>query len=299
MGEFFPVTREKGGLRDEPTLAGRMVRSILITGCSSGIGHHAAHALTAKGWQVLATCRQDKDVQRLRDEGLTAFRLDYTDADTIAAAVDWTLGETGGRLDALFNNGAFAMGGAIEDTATDGFRAIFEANFFGWHELTRRVLPVMRAQGQGRIVQCSSVLGFVAARMRGPYVAAKHALNGYTDVLRLELNNSGIHVVLLEPGPIDTMIRVNARPHYEKWVTRTGTLWEPFYRSTLEPRLYAEGTTKDRFELTCEATTAKLIRALEAPRPRVRYRVTTPTYIAWYLKRLLPSRWLDRVLLKG
>ena len=276
-----------------------MSRSILITGCSSGIGHHAAHALAKRGWHVLATCRKAEDVDRLTSEGLTSFRLDYADANSIARAMEWAMAETDGTLDALFNNGAHAMGGAIEDTATDGFRAIFETNFFGWHELTRAVLPVMRRQGHGRIVQCSSVLGFVAARMRGPYTSTKYALEGYTDVLRLELNNSGIHVILFEPGPIDTKIRVNAQPHYEKWVERHETPWAPFYRKTLEPRLYATESKKDRFELTCEATTAKLIKALEDPRPRVRYQVTTPTYIAWYLKRMLPSRWLDRVLLKG
>lgn len=274
-------------------------KSILITGCSSGIGLDAARTLSARGWRVLATCRSASDARRLNAEGLTAHRLDYADPVSIAEAMDWAMQRTGGRLDALFNNGAHAMGGAIEDTATDGFRAIFETNFFGWHELTRRVLPVMRAQGQGRIVQCSSVLGFVAARMRGPYVSTKHALEGYTDALRLELRHSGIHVVLLEPGPIDTMIRVNAREHYEKWVERQTTPWADFYRRTLEPRLYAEGTSRDRFELGPEAVTAKLIRALEAPRPRVRYRVTTPTYIAWYLKRLLPGRWMDWVLMKG
>ena len=274
-------------------------RSILITGCSSGIGLDAARTLAGRGWQVLATCRKDEDAGRLGREGLAAHRLDYTDPSSIDAAVDWALDQTGGRLDALFNNGAHAMGGAIEDTETDGFRAIFEANFFGWHSLVRRILPVMRARGSGRIVQCSSVLGFVAARMRGPYVSTKYAVEGYTDVLRLELRNSGIHVILLEPGPIDTQIRINARPHYEKWVEREDTPWAGFYRQTLEPRLYAEGTSRDRFELGAEAVSAKLIRALEDPRPRVRYRITTPTYMAWAMRRLLPSRWLDWVLMKG
>lgn len=274
-------------------------RSILITGCSSGIGHDAARTLSARGWQVLATCRSDQDAAHLRDRGLDAHRLDYSDPASMALAVDWALDRTGGRLDALFNNGAHAMAGAIEDTATDGFRAIFEANFFGWHELTRLVLPVMRAQGTGRVVQCSSVLGFVAARMRGPYAATKYAVEGYTDTLRLELRGTGIHVILLEPGPIDTMIRVKARSHYEKWTRRDATPWAGFYRDQLEPRLYSQDTARQRFELGPEAVTAALIRALEAPRPRVRYRVTTPTRVAWYLKRLVPSRWMDWVLMKG
>ena len=274
-------------------------KSILITGCSSGIGFDAAQALAARGWRVLATCRQQADCERLIDEGLESFRLDYTDTVSIQEAFETAMALTGGRLDALFNNGAHAMGGAIEDIATDGWRAIFEANFFGWHELTRLVIPVMRGQGTGRIVQCSSVLGLAGLRMRGPYVSTKHALEGYTDVLRLELRGTGIHPILIEPGPIDTKIRVNAQKHYEKWVEKTETPWAGFYKKTLEPRLYATDPKPDRFELQPEAVTKKLIHALESPRPRARYYVTTPTYIVGTLKRLLPTRWLDRVLMKG
>lgn len=274
-------------------------KTILITGCSSGIGHHAAQALAGRGWRVVAACRQQADVDRLNGEGLASVRIDYTDQASIESGLAEALEITGGQLDALFNNGAHAMAGAIEDTATDGFRAIFEANFFGWHELTRRVIPVMRAQKTGRIVQCSSVLGFVALRMRGPYQATKYAIEGYTDTLRLELRRTGIHVILLEPGPIDSRIRVNAQRHYERWVERHDTPWANFYRTTLEPRLYAEDPAPDRFELTPAATTAKLIRALESPRPRARYFVTTPTYMVGFLKRLLPTGWLDRILIKG
>ena len=248
---------------------------------------------------MVASCRAPEDVERLRDEGLACVRIDYTDTGSIHEGFAEALALTGGRLDALFNNGAHAMGGSLEDTATDGLRAIFEANFFGWHELTRQVIPVMRQQGAGRIVQCSSILGFAAARMRGPYVSTKFAVEGYTDVLRLELRGTGIHPILLEPGPIGTRIRVNAQKHYEKWVEKQDTPWAGFYRKTLEPRLYAVDPAPERFELTCEATTNKLIHALESPRPRARYYVTTPTYIVGYLKRLLPTRWLDAVLMKG
>ncbi|MEM0989678.1 MAG: SDR family NAD(P)-dependent oxidoreductase [Pseudomonadota bacterium] len=271
-------------------------RSILITGCSSGIGYDAAHTLNDRGWRVFAACRKHEDVERLIDEGLEAVHLDYTDTASIAPAVDQVLAATDGHLDALFNNGAHAMGGAIEDTATDGFRAIFEANFFGWHELTRRVLPTMRAQGHGRIVQCSSVLGMAGLRMRGPYVSTKFAVEGYSDVLRLELANTKIHVILIEPGPINTAIRVNAQPHYEAYVERQNTPWAGFYKKTLEPRLYAQDPPPDRFELPPSAVTAKLIHALESRKPRARYYVATPTYIVGCLKRLLPTRWLDRVL---
>ena len=274
-------------------------KSVLITGCSTGIGYDAAHSLAKRGWQVVAACRQQKDVDRLAAEGLTSVLLDYTDTDSIQAAFAATMEATGGRLDALFNNSAHAMGGAIEDIPTEFWRQIFEANFFGWHELTRLVLPIMRKQGSGRIVQCSSVLGFAGVQMRGPYSSTKYALEGYTDVLRLELHNTGIYPILIEPGPVRTAIRENARPHYEKWCEKENTPWAGFYKSTVEKRLYAENPPPDRFELQPEVVTAKLIHALESPRPRARYYVTTPTYIAGYLKRVLPTRWLDRVLMRG
>lgn len=274
-------------------------RSILITGCSSGIGHHAAHALAARGWRVFASCRKGQDCARLRDEGLESPRIDYQDGASIEAGLAEVLEATGGRLDALFNNGAFASPGAIEDLPTDALRAIFEANFFGWHELTRRVIPAMRRQGSGRIVQNSSVLGFAALRMRGAYNATKFALEGYTDTLRLELRGTAIHAVLIEPGPVRTRIRENARAHYERWIDREGSVWAGFYRETLEPRLYAEDPPRDPGEMTCEATTAKLIHALESRRPRPRYYVTTPTHVAGALKRLLPTRALDWVLARG
>ncbi|MEL6479621.1 MAG: SDR family NAD(P)-dependent oxidoreductase, partial [Pseudomonadota bacterium] len=176
------------------------MRSILITGCSSGIGLDAARQLAGTGWRVFASCRAEADCARLRAEGLASPRIDYQDPASIESGLADVLEATGGTLDALFNNGAYGMPGAVEDLPTDAFRELFEANFFGWHELTRQVIPVMRRQGQGRIVQCSSVLGFVALKMRGPYVSSKHALEGYSDVLRHELHGSGIHVVLIEPG---------------------------------------------------------------------------------------------------
>lgn len=271
-------------------------RTILITGCSSGIGHHAAHALAGRGWRVFATCRAEADCARLTDEGLESFRLDYQDPASIHAAFDEAMARGGGRLDALFNNGAFAQPGAVEDLPTDALRAIFEANFFGWHELTRRVIPVMRAQGAGRILQCSSVLGFSALRMRGAYIATKHALEGYTDTLRLELRGTGIHVVLIEPGPIKTRIRENARAHYERWIDRENTPWAGFYRATLEPRLYKKNPAPDVGELSCRATTAKVIAALDARRPQPRYYVTRPTHLVGAMKRILPTRWMDAVM---
>lgn len=273
-------------------------RTILITGCSSGIGHDAAHGLAARGWRVFAACRQEADCARLRGEGLEAVRLDYTDPASIADAAGTVLDATGGRLDALFNNGAHAMPGAVEDLPTDALRAVFEANFFGWHELTRRVIPAMRAQGHGRIVQCSSVLGLVVAPWRGAYNATKFALEGLTDTLRIEMRGTGIHVVLIEPGPITSRIRQNAIPHFERWVDWERSPRAEQYRKTLLKRLY-EARGPDRFELPPSAVTKKLVRALESPDPAPRYYVTTPTYFAGALRRALPTRALDRILSKG
>ncbi|MFO8232406.1 MAG: SDR family oxidoreductase [Longimonas sp.] len=271
------------------------MRSVLITGCSSGIGYHAAHALAKRNWHVLATCRNPDDCVRLQAEGLDSFLLDLNDAASIQQAVQETLTRTGGRLDALFNNGAFALPGAVEDLPTDGLRAVFETNLFGWHELTRAVLPVMRAQGHGRIVQNSSVLGLAALKWRGAYVASKFALEGLTDVMRLELAGTGIDVVLIEPGPITSRIRENSIPHFERWINWQASARADDYRDTLLARLY-EKSGPDFFELPPDAVTKRLIHALESRRPRARYPVTTPTYLLGGLRRILPTRVLDMIL---
>jgi NAD(P)-dependent dehydrogenase (short-subunit alcohol dehydrogenase family) len=272
-----------------------VLRSVLITGCSSGIGHHAAHALAARGWQVLATCRKPEDCARLRAEGLDSFVLDLTDTASIHAGLAQALDRTGGRLDALFNNGAFALPGAVEDLPTDGLRALFETNLFGWHELTRAVIPVMRAQGHGRIVQNSSVLGLAALKWRGAYVATKFALEGLSDVMRLELAGTGIHVSLIEPGPITSRIRENSIPQFEAWIDWQNSPRAAQYRDSLLARLY-DKRDPDFFELPPEAVTKRLIHALESRRPKPRYAVTTPTYLLGGLRRILPTRALDMIL---
>lgn len=273
-------------------------RSVLITGCSSGIGLDAARTLTARGWRVFATCRQEADCERLRGEGLESFRLDYADEDSVAAAVAEVVARTGGTLDALFNNGAFACPGAVEDLPRGALREIFETNLFGYHDLTRRVIPLMRAQGHGRIINCSSVLGLVGLTWRGAYVATKFAMEGLTDVMRIEMKGTGIEVILIEPGPIATKIRENAIPHFEKWID-----WEKSARReqylTLRGRLYDKKTRKDTFELEPAAVTAKLIHALEARRPRARYFVTVPTHLMGLARRILPTRALDWLIAKG
>ena len=273
-------------------------KSILITGCSSGIGYDAAHGLAARGWRVFATCRKQVDCVRLRGEGLESFVLDYADEASVSAALAQVLAATGGTLDALFNNGAFALPGAAEDLPRAGLREVFETNVFGWHDLTQQVIPVMRAQGAGRIVNCSSVLGLVCAPWRSAYNASKFAVEGLSDTLRLEMRGTGIEIVLIEPGPVTSKIRQNATIAFEKWIDWENSARADAYRTTLLKRLY-DKPSKDRFELPASAVTQKLVHALESPRPRARYFVTAPTYIMAALKRLLPTRALDWILAKG
>ncbi len=275
-----------------------MQKSILITGCSSGIGLDAARGMKARGWRVFATCRQEADCERLRGEGLESLVLDYADEASIAAAVADVSARTGGRLDVLYNNGAFACPGAVEDLPRGALRAIFEVNLFGYHDLARQVIPMMRAQGHGRIINCSSVLGLVGMKWRGAYVSTKFAMEGLTDVLRIEMKGTGIDVILIEPGPITSRIRENAVPHFEKWIDWEASARAPEYKALLH-RLYEAKTKPDRFELPASAVTAKLIHACESRRPRPRYYVTTPTYLMGLARRLLPSRALDWLIAKG
>lgn len=270
-----------------------MSRSILITGCSSGIGLDAARTLAARGWRVLATCRAAEDADRLRAEGLESFALDLADAASVAAGAAEALARTGGRLDALFNNGAFAIPGAVEDLPRDALREIFETNVFGQVDLTNRILPAMRAQRAGRVVMNSSVLGLAALPWRGAYIATKFALEGVTDALRLELRGSGVAVVLIEPGPIATSFRANAVPRFERWIDWRASPHRDAYERVLMKRLYAPSARKDRFELPPSAVTAKLIRALDSRNPAPRSYVTTPTHVVGGLKRLLPTRLFD------
>lgn len=273
-------------------------RSILITGCSSGIGHDAAHGLKARGWRVFAACRQESDCERLRAEGFDSPRLDYSDPASIESALDEVLTATGGTLDALFNNGAYAMPGASEDLPVQALREIFEANVFGWHDLTRRVIPVMRAQGHGRIINHGSVLGLVVAPWRSAYNATKHATEALTDTLRIEIRDTPIHVVTLNTGPVTSRIRVNAIPHFERWIDWKASPRKAQYEAKLLKRLY-EDRGPDTFELPPSAVTAKLVHALESPRPRPRYYITTATWLMGGLRRLLTTRAMDWLVAKG
>ena len=269
-------------------------RVILITGCSSGIGHCAAHGLQARGWRVFATARQPADVERLRAEGLKSLPLDVCDAMSIQVAVAEVLAQTGGRLDALFNNAGYGQPGAVEDVSREALREQFETNVLGAHELTRQVIPVMRRQGNGRIIYNSSVLGLVAFPYRGAYVASKFALEGLADTLRLELAGTGIQVSLIEPGPILSRFRDNAHAAYQRHIHAENSPHREQY-AAMEARLLKKGPAAP-FTLPPEAVLKRLIHALESPRPRARYPVTAPTYLFAALRRLLPTRLLDAIL---
>ncbi len=272
-----------------------MQKTILITGCSTGIGRHAAEGLAARGYRVFATARKAEDVEALRAAGLESLQLDLDDSASINAAVDEVLHRTGGTLDALFNNGAYGQPGAVEDLRRDVLRAQFETNLFGTLELTNRIIPVMRAQGHGRIIQNSSLLGLVALPYRGAYNASKFALEGLTDTLRLELAGSGIHVCLIEPGPIESRFRANAYAAFKRNIDAAGSVHRLRYEAQ-ERRLTKVGPAAP-FTEPPSAVLKRLIHALEDPRPKPHYYVTVPTWFFAVARRVLPVRLLDQVLL--
>ncbi len=267
---------------------------ILITGCSSGIGHHVAHALRQRGWNVIASARKEDDVRRLHAEGLQAVRLDLDDPDSVHAGFEEAMQLSDGQLYGLFNNGAWGLPGAVEDLSREALLAQLQTNLLGWHQLTCLAIPVMRAVGRGRIVHNSSVLGLVAMPYRGAYNCSKFALEGLSDTLRLELHGSGIFVSLIEPGPIRSRFRANAEAAFRRWIDAGHSVHRDAYRA-MERRLQKEGDAAP-FTLGPEAVLEKLIHALESSRPRPRYAVTVPTHAFALLRRLLPTRALDALL---
>lgn len=271
-------------------------RAVLITGCSSGIGLCVAHGLKARGYAVIASARKEEDVARLQAEGFTALQLDLADSESIKQAVEQTLQLTHGKLFALFNNGAYGQPGAVEDLSREVLRQQFETNLFGTVELTNRLIPIMRKQGYGRIIQNSSVLGLITLPYRGAYNASKFALEGITDTLRQELSDTGITVSLIEPGPIESQFRTNAFSAYQQHIDACNSAHRGTY-AKMEARLKKKGPAAP-FTLPPEAVLKKVIHALESSRPKPRYYVTFPTHLFAVLRRLFSTRWLDKVLLK-
>jgi NAD(P)-dependent dehydrogenase (short-subunit alcohol dehydrogenase family) len=273
-----------------------MQRTILITGCSTGIGRCAALGMKACGWDVFATARKPEDIASLKAEGIPTFYLDYTEEESIAAALDATLFETGGRLDALFNNGAYAQPGALEDLPLSALRAQFDANFFGWHALTQRVVPVMRRQGSGRIVMNSSILGFMALGFRGAYICTKFAVEAYADTLRIELEGTGIHVSVIEPGPVRSNISKTAALHFRRNIAIERSIHAAYYKRRLAS---LERGGNSFGELGPEAVLNKLVHACESRNPRPVYFVTTPTRTMSILKRIMPKRQFHALLTRA
>jgi NAD(P)-dependent dehydrogenase (short-subunit alcohol dehydrogenase family) len=268
-------------------------RSVLITGCSSGIGLASAREMKSRGWRVFATARKAEDLARLEDEeGVESLYLDYAEPESIVTAVAQVLEATGGKLTALFNNGAYGQPGAVEDLKREVLRAQFEVGFFGWHDLTARVIPAMRKQGEGRIVFCSSVLGLVSAPYRGAYCASKFAVEALADALRLELSATGIKIVLIEPGPIASRFLEHALEAYRRHIDLDASHHSEIYRTRIA-RLEEGGD--QTFKLGPEAVALKLAHALESRSPKRRYYVTVPTYAAALFRRFLPTSVLDAI----
>lgn len=269
-------------------------RSVLITGCSSGIGKCVAEGLHRRGYRVFASVRQARDMAQFEAAGIESLVLDYLDPASIEGAVAQVLERSDGRLYALFNNGAYGQPGACEDLSRAAIREQFECNVFGWMELTNRVIPVMRQQGQGRIIQNSSILGFAAMPMRGAYNASKYAIEGFSDTMRLELAGSGIYVSLIEPGPIASRFRQNAYQAFMKHIDAQNSVHLPRYLK-MRQRFETSGNAQP-FTLPPEAVLRRVVHALESRRPQIRYPVTVPTYLFAALKRVLTDRMLDRIL---
>ena len=292
---------------------GKVAHTILVTGCSSGIGYTCAHGMAERGWRVIATARKKDDIARLEAEGLDAVQLDYADAKSIANCADEVLKRTDGKLDALFNNGAYGQPGAVEDLTPDVLRAQFEANVFGWHDLTCRLIPAMRANGGGCIIQCSSVLGLVAMKWRGAYNASKFAIEALSDTMRLELKDANIHVCQIEPGPIRSRFRLHAiemlranidmdnSPHREEYTRQLSKEDAQLTADPRPPEMPAEARAKTggglmpKYRLGPEAVLDSLIHATESARPKPHYYVTLPTHVMGTARRLLPFRLLDKM----
>ena len=269
-------------------------KTILITGCSTGIGYATAIELKARGHKVIASARKEEDVSRLQQEGFLTVQLDLADSKSITKAVKKALVLTDNTIDVLFNNAAFGQPGAVEDLSREVLRYQFETNVFGTQELTNLLIPVMRKQGHGRIIYNSSILGLVAMTYRGAYNASKYALEGLADTLRLELHGSNISVSLIEPGPILTHFRKNSFSLYKNNIATESSFHKATY-ARMEERLQTEGGAVP-FTLPARAVAEKVIHAVESTNPKIRYFVTFPTYLFAFLKRLLPTSWLDKLL---
>ncbi len=272
-----------------------MQKEILITGCSSGIGRDVAFALKKRGYRVFATARKEKDVKSLQEAGFESYLLDVTSKESVDRALDAILKATNNHLYALFNNAGYGQPGALEDVSVEALKEQFETNFFGLHYLTSKVLPIMRAQGYGRIINHSSVLGLISLRFRGAYNASKYALEGYSDTLRLELRGSSIYLSTINTGPVISNFRKNALDKFYEHIDYKKSL---FFKEYQNQMLEAKSSTTAPFTQRSDVVISNIIHALEAKRAKPRYYNTKATYLLGFLKRILPTAWLDAILVK-
>ena len=255
-----------------------LVKTVFITGCSSGIGFLAATALKTRGYRVIASCRKQHDQQQLIEQGFETILLDLDDPKSVERAANEVLALTNHRLYALFNNAGFGVYGQLNSITREQLEKQFSTNFFAVHQLTQLLLPAMLPYGEGRIIQTSSIVGIIATPGRGAYCASKYALEAWSDTLRLELANTGIKVCLIEPGPLATNFSNNTV-------------------QTDQAHIVKNPPIAKRFKLPAEAILPKLYHALESASPKVRYRVTLVTSIAAIGKRILPDKLLDKILI--
>ncbi|MFI4918885.1 MAG: SDR family NAD(P)-dependent oxidoreductase [Legionellales bacterium] len=270
-----------------------IAKIILITGCSSGIGFDSALALKERGHRVIASCRANEDVNKLEKLGVETINLDVNDSASIQRAFAKLLIMTNGRLDVLINNAGYGQAGALEDVSRDVMRQQFETNVFGLLELTNLAIPVMRKQKQGRIINISSILGIISMPFRGAYNASKHAVEGLSDTLRLELRSSGIKVITIEPGPIESRFRENCVEGSLHNIPTEKSHFSKQYKTKLTS--FKQEKSNSLFTKGTDAVIKKLVHAIEDKKPRAKYPVTFPAHLFIFLKRILSTRLLDKL----
>jgi len=269
-------------------------KCILITGCSSGIGYHCAKRLQEEDeFEVIASVRKEEDVERLISEGFKTVLIDVDSSSSINDGFKEALEICKGDLFALFNNAGYGQPGAVEDLSRVSLKEQFETNVFGNLELTNLALRLFRERGEGRIIQNSSVLGFISFKYRGAYNASKFALEALSDALRVELKGSDIYVSLIEPGPIKSSFRKNAYKKFKEHIDMEKSYHKEAYKNSIKR---FESDKDDPFTLTSEAVYVELKKILKSKKPKDRYRVTIPTKLFWYLKRVLPVCLLDEIV---
>jgi len=272
------------------------MRNILVTGCSTGIGYTVAKGLQERGYRVFATARQQSDIERLEREGLNVIALDLSRSESVQDAANELMLRTSNELYAVFHNGAYGQPGAVEDLSRETLEKQFATNVFGWMELNNRLMPLFRQRNEGRIIFNSSVLGIISLAYRGVYNASKYAIEGFADTMRQELADTNIKVSLIEPGPIESQFRANALKALKENIDLDASVHSQKYQGNIR-RLKKQGSVAP-FTLPAEAVLKKVIHALESKKPKAHYFVTFPTYLFATLKRLLPTVWLDKILMK-